>query len=243
MIVAGQPAAGKSRTVHAAVKSLGSAVVIDSDEFRQLHPQLAEIMRRDPQRMDVLSNGPVGYWVDNALEYCRANRLNTILESTLTRPEQIHDTVNRFRSHGFTAVAEVLAVPPAISRLGIVSRYLAGHHPSTRRWTTNNAHHRAIEGLADGIRQLHGVFAEITVRDRSAAELYRGTDTDAAAAIITAQHTRALTAQENADWASDFREACPRMLEPGFITAHTATVSRLITDDAARLLLASIRAS
>lgn len=66
LFVTGQPAAGKSRTVdHLSAQLDSPAVVLDSDDLRKNHPMMNEIMARDPQRMDVLSNGPVGFWMSD----------------------------------------------------------------------------------------------------------------------------------------------------------------------------------
>ena len=62
--VAGQPASGKSSVIETLTHD---HVVLDSDELRKYHPALDEIMERDPLRMDVLTNGPVPFWMSSLI--------------------------------------------------------------------------------------------------------------------------------------------------------------------------------
>lgn len=127
VFVTGRPAAGKSRTIDRISAALDTlAVVLDSDVLRQNHPAMPEIMAQDPQRMDVLSNGPVGYRMSGAIEHCRELRYNTIIENALTNPTQVSETARSFRDAGFTVMIAALAVHEKVSRLGIITRYLAG---------------------------------------------------------------------------------------------------------------------
>lgn len=237
-VVAGQPASGKSRTIgqmqHAAGRPFA---VLDSDELRLLHPQMDEIMQRDPFRMDVLSNGPVGEWMSGALAHCRSRGYDTVIENTRTNPDELRTTLEAFRDAGFTVHAEVLAVPEPVSRLGIVTRYLAGADLSrSPRWTTEASHQRAFAGMGAGLRELDGAFDSVRVRDRTGAALYVGVDTDQAATALDRRRANGLSPAQRAEWASDYGWACPRLTHPSMVTDQTRTVLRNLVADADELL-------
>lgn len=150
------------------------AVVLDSDALRLNHPLLPQIMASDPQRMDVLSNGPVGGWMSGLIDHARHRGYNTVVENTLTNPEQVAATARAFSDAGYTVSIAALAVPEQVSRLGIVTRYLAGvDHDEFPRWTTENSHSRSYTGMLTGLESVTNVVDQIDVFDRQGDLLYR----------------------------------------------------------------------
>lgn len=238
VFVTGQPAAGKSRTIERIVAGMDTpAVVLDSDALRLNHPQIAEIMRRDPQRMDVLSNGPVGQWMGASIEHARQRGYNTIIENTLTNPAQVADTAAAFRSAGYRVDVAALAVPEQVSRLGVVSRYINGlDSDEYPRWTTERAHSGAYVDMLSGLQTVTGVVDTIEVYTRSGAPLYAGVDGVAAAAAVVDERQRGLRPRQAADWAEDYHRVVGRLLAPGIITAQTATVIGNVVRDAEQII-------
>jgi predicted ABC-type ATPase len=238
VFVTGQPAAGKSRTVDRLSAQLDTpAVVLDSDVLRLNHPSMPLIMNTDPQRMDVLSNGPVGEWMRGLIEHSARRGYNTIIENTLTAPDQVANTAEKFRQAGFEVSVAALAVDESISRLGIVSRYLAGiDHDDFPRWTTENSHTGAYTGMLAGLAAVDGVVDTLDVFDRSGQRLYHGADGVAAAKAVIAGREASMDSAAIATWAADYAEAVPRLLDPDMITDQTRTVLTGLTADAQRLL-------
>lgn len=162
--VAGQPASGKS-TVIESVRN-GHAV-LDSDEIRKMHPALDEIMRLDPLRMDVLTNGPVPFWMSSLIEYAREHGHSLIIENTLSNPEFIAGEIEKFRVAGFNVRIVALAVAQEVSRLGIVQRYLAAKRTSKiPRWTNEVAHTNGYRAIVPGLRALEGMVYSLEIRTR-----------------------------------------------------------------------------
>lgn len=237
-VVAGQPAAGKSRTITEIQREVGrSFAVLDSDEMRLWHPRLVEIRQRDPFRMDVLSNGPVGGWMRGSLTHCRDQRYDTLLENTMTDPSLLRNTAEDFRDAGFSVQADVLSVPESQSRLGIVTRYLmeVDVGPSAR-WTTEASHTGAFTGMSEGLRDLGGIFDVVRVRDRKGEVLYSGRDVDTATTVLVNNRDRGLTPAQRKVWSSDYAQVCPRLIEPGMITEQTRTVLRNLVSDAEKIV-------
>lgn len=238
VFVTGQPAAGKSRTVDRLSAQLDTpAVVLDSDVLRLNHPSMPLIMDTDPQRMDVLSDGPVGEWMRGLIRHSADHGYNTIIENTLTNPDQVAKTAGAFREAGFEVSVAALAVDQSISRLGIVSRYLAGiDHDDFPRWTTESSHTGAYTGMLAGLAAVDGMVDTIDVFDRSGQRLYHGDDGVAAAEFVIAGREASLDPAAIAIWAADYAEAVPRLLDPDMITDQTRTVLTGLTADAQRLL-------
>lgn len=162
--VAGQPAAGKS----VIIDSLATDhVVLDSDELRHYHPALNDIMRRDPLRMDVLTNGPVPFWMSSLIGYARENGHSLIIENTLSNPEFIASEIEKFRAAGFSVRIVALAVAQEVSRLGIVQRFRAAQRTSkVPRWTNEVSHTNGYRAIVPGLRALEGRVDSLEIRTR-----------------------------------------------------------------------------
>lgn len=238
MFVTGQPAAGKSRTIDRLSDSLDVApVVLDSDVIRLNHPMMDEIIAADPQRMDVLSNGPVGAWMSGLIDHAREAGYNVIIENTLTNPAQVAETAEQFHQAGYQVNIAALAVPDQDSRLGIVQRYLAGVDTDPYpRWTTESSHSSAYTGMVEGLQQVTGVVDSIEVYTRSGESLYSGSDGVAAAAAVTEHRERPKDAEQSAAWSDGYRGVVDRLTEPGMITDQTRTVIGNLLGDAERIV-------
>ncbi|WP_297005777.1 zeta toxin family protein [uncultured Corynebacterium sp.] len=237
VVVTGQPAAGKSRTIDRISAALDTpAVVLDSDVLRLNHPAMPDIMERDPQRMDVLSNGPVGFWMSGVIDHCRQHRYNIIIENTLTNPKQVSETAQLFHDTGFAVAVAALAVHEEVSRLGIVSRYLAGIDTDAfPRWTTERSHTTACHGMVSGLATINGSVDTIEVYDRQGHPLYAGSNGTAAAEAVTRERTTPLTDRQIQEWTTDYLRALPRLSDPAIVTAQTRTVLTNVVADAERI--------
>lgn len=238
VVVAGQPASGKTRTIQKLSFAFDSApVVLDSDQLRLHHPRLDEIMAADPQRMDVLSNGPVGQWMKAALHFCRDNGYHTIVENTLTNPGVVAETAQDFAAAGFSVTVVALAVHEDISSLGIVTRYLDGlgtdDYP---RWTATTSHDAAYESMVTGLPELTGVVDGFEIYNRQGHNLYAGSNGDRAAEIMAKYREAGLSAEEKRDWAADYGRALPKILAHNIISDYTVGLLEKIHDSAQRLI-------
>lgn len=162
--VAGQPASGKSTIIDTFGQGF---VVLDSDELRKFHPALPEIMKKDPLRMDVLSNGPVGQWMGGLIKHARLHGHNVIIENTLSNPEFIAEEIKAFRAHGFTISIAAMAVAAPVSRLGVVDRYVrASQFSPYPRWTSELSHSNGYKALVPGLKALAPLTDEVTIFTR-----------------------------------------------------------------------------
>ena len=162
--VAGQPASGKSSVIEMIADD---HVVLDSDELRKYHPALYEIMDRDPLRIDVLTNGPVPYWMSSLIEYGRQHGHSLIIENTLSNPEFIAGEIAKFRSAGFRVKVAGLAVAQEVSRLGVVQRYLEAQRVSRYpRWTNEVSHTSGFKAIVPGLQAIAPLVDDLEIRTR-----------------------------------------------------------------------------
>ena len=167
--VAGQPASGKSSVIEMIADD---HVVLDSDELRKYHPALDEIMERDPLRMDVLTNGPVPYWMSSLIEHGRQYGHSLIIENTLSNPEFIAGEIAKFRSAGFRVKVVGLAVAQEVSRLGVVQRYLEAKRVSRYpRWTNEVSHTPGFKAIVPGLQAIAPLVDDLEIRTRDGRTL------------------------------------------------------------------------
>lgn len=150
----------------------GDHVILDSDELRKYHPALDEIMERDPLRMDVLTNGPVPYWMSSLIEYGRQHGHSLIIENTLSNSEFIAGEIAKFRSAGFRVRIVGLAVAQEVSRLGVVQRYLEAQRVSRYpRWTNEVSHTSGFKAIVPGLQAIAPLVDDLEIRSRDGRTL------------------------------------------------------------------------
>ena len=124
VIFGGQPGAGKSMSVNAAVSELaenGGCVKIDGDALRQFHPRYDLLMTLDDKTAAVYTGGDAGSWVEKAISETKRQRVHVVIEGTMRSAEVAARTMSNFRDAGYTIDARALAVSFQMSQLGIFS--------------------------------------------------------------------------------------------------------------------------
>ena len=238
-IIVGQPASGKSSTISRLQEKLQpKPFVIDSDKIRQWHPQIDEIFRRDPIRMDVLTNTIVAPVTERLLTHAQESRYNLVIENTLTNPESVQGTIDSFKRQGYHTMVIALAVPEQLSRIGIVNRYreAIAQKSGYPRWTTSLAHQNAYEAIPEGLKQLRNID-NVTVTDRSGATLYFGTDVKEAAVTIQTHRTKLWASTQAHEAFAHIYKQCKPLLGNSSFTQHesVAPLIRRINTTASEL--------
>jgi hypothetical protein len=151
VIFGGQPGAGKSATLAAAVVELssrGGAVEIIGDDLRSMHPLFDDLMAADDQSAAFYTDHDSGRWVEKAIAHAKEHRFNVVIEGTFRNSDVVANTMRQFRAGGYEIDARALAVIERFSRQGIIERYEAQR--ATRgsgRMTTPQSHRAAYEGM------------------------------------------------------------------------------------------------
>lgn len=195
-----QPGAGKTRG-QMFVQRLcpGYLMPIVGDDFRQYHPDYRMLMMTDPLSMPDVTARAAGAWTGMAVKYADDNRVSCVIEGTWRNADTVLDEARRARSLGRGTHAVLLAVPPALSRLGILSRFYEDMRTEgSARWTPSTAHETTVGNLPQTVPQIADsrLMDRMTVLDRSGAVLYDGNDPARFIAAWRQGFTRTLTSDE-----------------------------------------------
>ncbi|MGY2062372.1 zeta toxin family protein, partial [Nocardia gipuzkoensis] len=126
VFLVGQPGAGKTQVAKMIGRKLdrsGGFVDIDSDVYKESHPQYHRLMAEDDQKM-AAAIGPDGReWMRQAEAHVQKNRLNAMVQEISQNPEYLANKMGTFRQQGFRVEVVAMGVPEAVSNQGILSRY------------------------------------------------------------------------------------------------------------------------
>lgn len=94
-------------------------------------------------------------WMAKVHAYSIEQRFDVIMESAMTKPADFLEPVQQYRAAGYRVEVAVLAVPEALSRLGVVDRYRA-EVASTGRGRVIDAeiHDTTYRGVLDAAGQI-----------------------------------------------------------------------------------------
>ena len=128
VVFGGQPGAGKSAAVDAALGDLqdrGAAVQIIGDDMRGYHPRYARLMQEDDRTAAFYTDRDTGRWVEKAIEHAKEQRLNIVIEGIMRDGSKVAETMQSLRGAGYEVDARVLAVNALLSWQGVLQRYEA----------------------------------------------------------------------------------------------------------------------
>lgn len=144
VLLGGQPGAGKSTTaalLRRQYAGRGGLVTVTWDDFRPFHPDYERLLAEAPHAMPDATRAAARWWQDRSAAYLREARYHTLLEGGFRDPGEVLAGAAQFRAAGYEVHVSALAVPAALSRLGIVERYARQAEVTGRgRWTTQASH-------------------------------------------------------------------------------------------------------
>ncbi|KAI6359347.1 hypothetical protein MCOR25_007105 [Pyricularia grisea] len=176
VLLVGQTGAGKTRTaplLHQAMTTRhpsgrGPAHLI-ADTYKTYHPAYADLMRHSPALASPATGPDARRWLAMACSRVAAAGADCLVESACRHPADFQDLVRIFRAAGYVVHVALLAVPEALSRLGILVRF-HGALPEARsrglplRLTPRPVHDATYSGLLVAARWLDGEGSPSTDR-------------------------------------------------------------------------------
>ncbi|MDO4760654.1 MAG: zeta toxin family protein [Corynebacterium sp.] len=237
--IGGQPASGKSHLINVVQSQLPHSFAVDSDELRLRHPQINEIVRQDPLRMDVLSNEPVGEWFRASIDKATQYRENIIIENSFTQSQVLINEAQRLANEGYSVHFMVIAAPEEVSRLGVVKRYKDGvENNGLARWAAQSSHDNAVRKIptvvAEILRSEVVPQVLVTTRDqRIRTVLNRPEETEKVFADLRQQ---VLTPNVVAAWKKTYAQCAGFFLARGLVTSYTQPTLSQLHSDAEKLL-------
>lgn len=200
VFLGGQPGAGKTRSQRLVKSMYGENLLpIIGDDYRQYHPQYAQLVREDPLRMPTVTASAAAAWTGMVVEWVDAHGASAVIEGTWRNSETVLKEAKRATQLGRRAHAVVVAVPPILSRLGILERYYFDlEQGESARWTPPEAHETAVHNLVSTVPAIaeSGLFGRFTVIDREGAILYDGADGEAFSRTWAQNFARSLSEEE-----------------------------------------------
>lgn len=161
IIVAGQTGAGKTAVTRMVVQALerrGEAAWINMDFYNPHHPGYAGWQAERPQEADALVRPDGDRWWEQAQDLALSRGYDILLESAMVSPAEYEDICRRIQSAElppgvapYRIETAYVAVPGAVSRLGVMTRYLDEvNDRGYGRLVAPEIHDAALNGVVRG---------------------------------------------------------------------------------------------
>lgn len=199
VIIAGQPGGGTATVSalarDALVRHERQPLMIGPDRYQPHWP----VFRR------LIDEGPAGYlsadgvrWMWKALTYAGRQRFDVVMEAALLGQDDVEFAAGKFKSAGYRVEVALLAVPEAVSRLGVLDRHLRGlevygYGRLARPELHDSAYRRVLE-VAETIERERYADHSAVVRSDGQVLHQQASGT---AAVIERERTRRWTAGES----------------------------------------------
>lgn len=227
VIFGGQPGAGKSAAVDAAMRDLerhGGAVQIIGDDLRGYHPQYARLMEGDDKTAAFYTDRDTGKWVEKSIAEAKAQQVNIVIEGTMRDDNKVAETMQSLRAAGYQIDARALAVNERLSQQGIMQRYEEQKADrDTGRMTTPEAHKAAFDGMPGTLERIEidKLADRVTVYRRGAEAIYSNelqagewVKEPKARETLEAERSRPMTLQERRSYAEGFDRLAELVARP-----------------------------
>ena len=204
IFLGGQPGAGKTRAQMRAMslyEDESRLLPIVGDDFRQYHPDYQRLINEEPTHMPDATASAAGYWTGKAVKWADDNNISCIIEGTWRNSTTVLDEAKNAKQLNRATHAIIVAVPPVLSRLGILERYyLDLQREKAARWTPPFAHETTVAKLRQNIPAVSEsrLMDRLTVTNRNGETLYDGTNAGRFVNAWNAGFSRQLTEAERA---------------------------------------------
>ncbi|KAI6092607.1 zeta toxin-domain-containing protein [Hypoxylon rubiginosum] len=160
VLLVGQTGAGKTRTAPAikhAIKHLrGSSSAhlahFVADTYKTYHPAYRSLLTTHPSLASPATAPDARRWLSMAASRAASARIDVLLESAARHPADFAELAKVFRGVGYRVEVVVLAVPAALSRLGVLARFHGKEAQGGKlpvRLTPRGVHDASYAGLLE----------------------------------------------------------------------------------------------
>ncbi|KAJ3496536.1 hypothetical protein NLG97_g2585 [Lecanicillium saksenae] len=128
VLAVGQTGAGKTLLAPAIIEAHGLSSASKpahfiADTYKTYHPEYTRLMLSTPQHASPATGPDARKWLAMAAEEATKRKADVVLESACRHPDDFCELAALFHQAGYRVEVVVLAVPAALSRLGILSRF------------------------------------------------------------------------------------------------------------------------
>ncbi|TQN68129.1 Toxin PezT [Colletotrichum shisoi] len=127
VLIVGQTGAGKTRTAPAVLGAMARCqppVHLIADVYKAHHPSYLALLDSDnPAYASPATVPDARKWLAMAAAEAIARKLDVLLESACRHPDDFRELAGMFGEAGYRVEVVIMAVPAALSRLGILHRF------------------------------------------------------------------------------------------------------------------------
>ncbi|WP_234381583.1 zeta toxin family protein [Streptomyces sp. NRRL S-1521] len=247
VFVAGQAGSGKTLVmdlVQAALDQHGGAVQVERDTYKAAHPHYRAFLAEDVRTAGVRVRPETYRWQAELEAHARAHRYDVVVEEALADPAAFMAAAAVYRRAGYRIEFVALAVPEAVSQLGVLDSYLRLAEEGRARyvsWDNHDACAQALVEVLTDIEARHLADRVVVVR-RGAQVLYVNEHTadgqwsrmPGARETVLAERARKWTAAETGAFRRQLADADRRAYAP-YLPADWSLAVRRNAERAAAL--------
>jgi nucleotide-binding universal stress UspA family protein len=179
IILAGQPGAGKGGLANQALKDLDqNAVVIDTDAYRDAHPDVAEFRKQHPYNWSDDTHPDASAWAKELRQKAIDEGKNIVIDTTLGDGKGATDLIKHLKEKGYEVEVRAIATTSIESELGVDQRFTGSlERNGFGRFVPEQVRsdiYKALPGNLDIVQKETGV--PISIFDRQGEKLYDGSD-------------------------------------------------------------------
>lgn len=126
VFIGGQTGAGKTAVADMITHAMGRRggyINANMDFYTPHHPDYAALLAADETTASAHVRADTEQWWVKAQRHAISQRYDVVIESALRSRAEFEDLIPAFRDGGYTVEVALMAVPEALSRLGILDRY------------------------------------------------------------------------------------------------------------------------
>ncbi|MFJ2900219.1 zeta toxin family protein [Streptomyces sp. NPDC087218] len=170
VFVVGQAGSGKTLVmdlVHAALARRGGAVRVERDAYKAFHPDYSTFLVEDVRTAGVRVRPETYAWQAEVEAHARGRRYDVVAEEALADPAGWLAALCVYRAAGYQVEVVALAVPEAVSQLGVLDRYLRLAEEGRARyvgWDNHDACAAALPAALADIEAGHLADRVVVVR-------------------------------------------------------------------------------
>ncbi|KAF5334440.1 hypothetical protein D9611_014490 [Ephemerocybe angulata] len=176
ILIVGQTGAGKTRTTPAILSAMANHHMpahLIADAYKAYHPAYFSLLASDhPEHASPATRPDGRKWLAMASAEAISRKLDMLLESACRQPEDFRELAQMFGEAGYRVEVVIMAVPAALSRLGILHRFHeklpeAGSGRLPGRLTPVKIHddsYRGLVSVAEWLNEVDFVDRVLVVR-------------------------------------------------------------------------------
>ncbi|WP_051857080.1 zeta toxin family protein [Streptomyces sp. NRRL S-1868] len=227
VFVAGQAGSGKTAVmdlVQAALQRRGGAVRVDRDAYKAAHPRYAAFLAEDVRTAGVKVRPETYRWQAEVEAHARACRYDVVAEEALADPAAWRSSAAAYRQAGYRVEFVALAVPEAVSQLGVLDRYLRLAEQDRPRYVSWDNHDACAAALPEALADIEArhLADRVVVVQRAAEVLYanelasdgRWSRPAGAREVLLAERSRLWSAAETGVFRRQLADADRRTYDP-----------------------------